>query len=224
MGEVELIEKHRLLVIHSDLFFYGKAASGKLATEIARSVELQWNEPEGKIWFRGNWHLVQFRTRGFFEPLNPEEVWYNTNARLNFFRIEEYSPADISFVDGLGCNTGYFKLANLLQTSTTAAHEYGHSLGLEHPVQLDIRGKGAPGIMFPRGTLCDPVYQYDPGKPAGVKGGTLDPRYRKVLQSDIDALALHRLKFNAHNIAVLGAFSSVYHSDYSLNEEINIFS
>ena len=106
------------------------------------------------------------------------------------FRIEECSSMDISSADGLGCNTGYFKLGNLLGHSTTAAHEYGHTLGLDHPKDLDIRGKGQPGIMYPRGTLCDPAYQYDPAAKAGGPGGTLNPFMRKVLESDIAGLRL----------------------------------
>lgn len=216
MGEVELIEQHRRLIIYSDFYFYGNAATESLAVQIATDMERHWNEPQAAIRFGNQWYEVQFQISGFHLPApDPEQIWYNTNPRLNFFRVEEFSPMDISFVDGLGCNTGFFKLANLLQTSTTAAHEYGHTLGLDHPQQLDIRGKGIPGIMFPRGTLCDPQYQYDPKQTAGVTGGTLDPRHRKVLQSDIEALKLHKLRFDKGNIAVLGAFSSIYHTNYA---------
>jgi hypothetical protein len=216
MGEVELIENHRQLIIYSDFYFYGNAATEALAVQIASDIEWHWNNPQANVRFRSEWYEVRFCIKGFHltEP-DPELIWYNTNPRLNYFRIEEFSPVDISFVDGLGCNTGFFKLANLLQTSTTAAHEYGHTLGLVHPQQLDIRGKGIPGIMFPRGTLCDPQYQYDPQQPAGVTGGTLDPRHRKVLQSDIEALKLHKLRFDKDNIAVIGAFSSIYHINYA---------
>lgn len=82
---------------------------------------------------------------------------------------------NISFVDGLNSNTGYFLLDNLLNGSTTAAHEFGHTLGLDHPHNLDIRGKGVPGIMYPRGTIVDPPYQYDPNAAPGKPGGTMNP-------------------------------------------------
>jgi hypothetical protein len=44
-----------------------------------------------------------FDIKGFYEPqLEPETVWYNTDPKLFYFRIEEYSPMHVSFVDGLG--------------------------------------------------------------------------------------------------------------------------
>ncbi len=94
--------------------------------------------------------------------LKPETVWYNDDPKLNFFRVEDYATGNISFVDAIGSNTGYLKLDNLLQTSTTIAHEYGHTLGCVHPQILDIRGGLEPAIMYPRGTICDPSLQYDP--------------------------------------------------------------
>ena len=117
-------------------------------------------------------------------------------------------------MDGLGCNTGYFKLENLYKGSTTAAHEYGHTLGLDHPTYLDIRGEGVPGIMYPRGTLVDPPYQYDPSKPAGVTGGTMHPMHRRVRQQDIEALRLHRLDIRS-NKAVVGSFTNIYHWNHA---------
>jgi hypothetical protein len=157
-------------------------------------------------------YQVVFQIEGIYEPhLTPETIYSNINSGNNYFRIEEYAPGNISFVDGLGSNTGYFKLDNLLNNSTTAAHEFGHTLGLDHPKYLDIRGQGQPGIMYPRGTLVDPQFQYDPTVPAGVKGGTLNPFTRKVLQSDIDDLKLNRLDFNKEGLAIVGDFSSVWH-------------
>jgi hypothetical protein len=68
--------------------------------------------------------------------------------------------------------------------------------------------------MYPRGTLVDPQYQYEPDKPAGTKGGTLFPIYRRVLQSDIDDLKLNRLQFE-NNQAVLGEFTNIWHPDHA---------
>jgi len=157
---------------------------------------------------------VRFFITGSHQPtITDIDIIQNTDPRNNYFRIEEFSYNNISFVDGCGCNTGYFKLENLYKGSTTAAHEYGHTIGLDHPVDMDFRGKGVPGIMYPRGTLVDTQYQYEPDKPAGEKGGTMFPIYRKVRQEDIDNLKLHRLDF-VNGKAILGDFTSVWHPNH----------
>ncbi|MEJ0083841.1 MAG: hypothetical protein WDM78_23510 [Puia sp.] len=146
-----------MIRIHSDFYFYGEAASAILAESIAKDIAGHWNEPAATVVLKNSLYSIEFIIRGFFEKdLTPETVWYNINPRNNYFRIEEVSPVHVSFVDGIQCNTGYFKLDNLINNSTTAAHEYGHTIGLDHPEQLDIRGMGQPGIMYPRGTICDP--------------------------------------------------------------------
>lgn len=215
MGEAELNKRTHQLIIHSIFYFYGEAASAGLAIQIAEDISKHWNEPAAKVNIRHDLYDVVFRIEGFYQPdLKAETVWYNDNSLFNFFRIEEYAMNNISFVDGIGSNTGYLKLDNLLQTSTTAAHEYGHTIGLVHPDILDIRGKGLPGIMYPRGTICDPEFQYDPTAEPGKPGGTLNPHHRKVLKSDIEDLKLHKLYFNEANRAVAGEFSSLYHEKH----------
>jgi len=214
MGEAELIPSSGELVIHSVFYFYGEAASGSLAEQIAQDISRHWNEPRGQVSIKRQWFSVRFLIQGIFEPdIRPEDVWNNTNPQYNYFRIEEFSRLHISFVDGLGCNTGYFKMDNLLNGSTTAAHEYGHSLGLDHPPKLDIRREGQPGIMYPRGTICDPEFQYDINALPLQPGGTLNPLTRKVLQQDIDNLKLERLRFKDGR-AVKGEFSSVFHEKH----------
>jgi hypothetical protein len=215
MGEAELHTDVHRLIIRSTIYCYGESAGQGLAIQIADDISHAWNEPKGTVKIRKEWFTLQFEIEGVYDPdLSPAYVWHNTNPRLNFFRIEEFSLHDISSVDGLGCNTGYFKLGNLLNHSTTAAHEYGHTLGLDHPKQLDVRGKGQPGIMYPRGTLCDPAFQYDPAAPAGGPGGTLNPFTRKVLTSDITDLRLSRLSFDGQSLSTLGEFSSYYHQKH----------
>lgn len=212
MGSAE-IEKSSV-IIYSHIITYGNAATPQLTEMIRDEIETMWNEPGGSLLLDSSMFKVIFRISAYYKPdIQDIDIYQNLDPRNNYFRIEEFAHGNISFVDGLGCNSGYFKLENLYKGSTTAAHEYGHTLGLEHPEQLDIRGKGIPGIMYPRGTLVDPQYQYEADKPAGAKGGTLHPMYRKVLQADIDNLKLHKLSF-ANNKAILGEFTNIWHPDH----------
>lgn len=220
MGTVQLLHQQQILLIRSVFFFYGNEATDALAQQIAFYIQQHWNEPNTMLYLQNKKWNIQFQIEGYCKQnIDPEEVWYNTNPENNYFRIEATSPTHISFVDGLGSNTGYFKLDNLLQTSTTAAHEYGHTLGLEHPEELDIRGVDMPGIMYPRGTICDPHLQYDASKTPGETGGTLNPHHRKVLPQDIIDLKLHKLRYDKSGFAVLGDFTSIYHPFYTINED-----
>lgn len=215
MGEAELNTTGSALTIYSHIICYGKCADEALTEQIREEIETMWNAPHGTVVLDGKSYAVGFRITAECRPQITElEVLQNLDPRNNYFRIEEYARGNISFVDGLGCNTGYFMLENLYRGSTTAAHEYGHTLGLDHPKVLDIRGEGVPGIMYPRGTLVDPPYQYDPTKPAGVTGGTMHPMHRRVRPLDIQLLRLHRLDFTHHK-AVVGAFTNIYHWNHA---------
>jgi hypothetical protein len=215
MGSVEL-EKQQLIIC-SHIITYGAAADPAITENIRDEIETMWNEPKASLRFNSSTFNVVFRISASFQPnITDIDIYQNLDPRNNYFRIEEFAHGNISFVDGLGCNSGYFKLENLYKGSTTAAHEYGHTLGLDHPADLDLRGKGVPGIMYPRGTLVDPQYQYDPAIPAGQKGGTMHPMYRKVLQEDIDDLKLHRLDFE-NGKAIIGEFTNVWHDDHGSN-------
>jgi hypothetical protein len=213
MGSAEY--KNNQLIIHSHIITYGNAATMEITGQMRDEIETMWNEPGVSLRFKGIIFNVVFKiTSELRAAIIPGEIYQNLDPSNNYFRIEEFAHGNISFVDGLGCNSGYFKLENLYKGSTTAAHEYGHTLGLDHPKQLDIRGTGVPGIMYPRGTLVDPQYQYDPSKPAGVTGGTMHPIYRKVKKEDIESLNLHKLIFN-NGKAIIGDFTNVYHPDHA---------
>ena len=214
MGEAEIEQSNQTITISSHIITYGDAADEAVTESIRSEIETMWNEPEGMIYLKGIPYQVTFRiTAECRRSIEMVEVLANTDPRNNYFRIEEYANGNISFVDGLGCNTGYFKLENLYVGSTTAAHEYGHTLGREHPEDCDYRGKGVPGIMYPRGTLVDPQFQYDPSKPAGVTGGTMHPMYRKVFAKDIAALRLEKLRFKNER-AIVGEFTNVFHEGH----------
>jgi hypothetical protein len=215
MGEVELKPDVNQLIIHAALFFYGDAANDALSLQIAGDIADHWNEAKGEVRIKNIIYDVLFDIEGVWaSSLTPDMVFENTNPRNNYFRIEEYASGNISFVDAVGCNTGYFKLDNLLNNSTTAAHEYGHTMGLHHPGILDIRGKGTPGIMYPRGTIVDAIYQYSPVAVPLAPGGTMNPFCRKVLPEDIDNLNLQLLVYNRYGKAIIGNFTNVWHEQH----------
>lgn len=215
MGEAELDYSKKQLLIHSHIVVYGGASDAALAEQVRAEIEDLWNEPQGEVELDALRLSVRFRITAEWRPgITELEVLQNVNPRYNFFRIEEFVVGNISFVDGLGCNTGYWKLENLYPGSTTAAHEYGHTLGLDHPRDLDLRGRGVPGIMYPRGTLVDPLFQYDPTRPAGVTGGTMHPMHRRVQPADIRHLRLQRLRFESGR-AQVGEFTNIYHWDHA---------
>jgi hypothetical protein len=218
MGTIELNTNTNQLFIHSNILLYGSLATQELLEQCVQEIETMWNEPKGQVNYKGNMYTVVFVIKGYlFNHLKPEDIFENKNPKNNYFRIEEMVQGNISFVDGLKSNTGYFKLENLYAGSTTAAHEYGHTLGLDHPLDMDLRGKGRPGIMYARGTLVDPEFQYDPNVAAGEKGGTMHPMHRRVTQHDIDNLKLNQLNLSNIN-CTLGDFSAVYHQPHTSNE------
>ncbi len=214
MGEVEINVPSDSLVIHAHIVTYGGAADMEVTERMRSEIENMWNEPRVSVIIFDLLLDLRFSiTAELIPTLDPHTVASNLNPRNNYFRIETNSVHNISFVDGLGCNTGYFQYDNLYEGSTTAAHEFGHTLGLDHPSYLDIRGIGAPGIMYPRGTLVDPQYQYDPNVAAGLPGGTMHPRFRKVRREDLRALKLNWLRFY-NNKAVLGGFTNFFHTPH----------
>jgi len=213
MGIAEITQQE--LVIESRIITYGNAASTELTGQIREEIETLWNEPGTWINIHDYYLQVVFRIAAEYRPdLTDIDIYQNLDPRNNYFRIEEFAHGNISFVDGLGCNSGYFKLENLYPGSTTAAHEYGHTLGLLHPETIDIRGKGIPGIMYPRGTLVDPEYQYEADKPAGTKGGTLHPIHRRVSDEDILLLKLHKKEFE-NGRAIIGDFTNIWHPNHA---------
>lgn len=214
MGELEIDTGNGKLIFRANIITYGNAADTIVTERIRSEIESMWNKPRAVVMVNAIMLDLDFMIEAdLVKELDPFSVVSNLDPKNNYFRIEERSFHNISFVDGLGCNTGYFQLDNLYEGSTTAAHEFGHTIGLEHPTDLDYRGYGTPGIMYPRGTLVDPEYQYDPNIEPGLPGGTMHPKFRKVRLEDIRLLNLNRLRFSKQK-AVLGEFTNVYHSTH----------
>ncbi len=210
MGTIEIDSSAKIIMISSNMICYGNSANYEISKLITEEIETMWNEPNGFIELNNSKYFVRFKIDAQYNSLiASQSIIENQNPKNNYIRIEEYAKIDISCMDAIGSNTGYFKLANLYKGSTTAAHEYGHSLGLIHPKELNIVGMGRPSIMYPRGTLVNQEFQNDVNAQPGGPGGTLNPIHRHVMQIDIDNLKLNNLI--EQDIFVIGKFTNVYH-------------
>lgn len=210
MGIIELDIDAKIILIKSTIITYGNSATYELTQQICDEIENMWNEPNGVVEINNTNYTVRFMIDAQYNSLiAPETILQNENPKNNYIRIEAFSKINISFVDGIGSNTGYFLTDNLYLNSTSAAHEYGHTLGLVHPAELNIIGKGRPSIMYPRGTLVNPEFQYDVNAIPAQNGGTLYPIHRRVMQIDIDNLQLKNKIEN--DIFVIGKFSNKFH-------------
>ena len=163
---------------------------------------------------------VAFVVNGSYnKDLTAEEVKTNIDIKNNYIRVEKETDLSSkgSYTDPspqhAGANTGYYKESEInTDGSTTEGHEHGHSLGEEHDdFGSDLRGQGQPSIGVPRGTIVDPIYQYDPNAAPGAAGGTINPEKRKVTQKDINALNLDKLKFNKDGKSQIGKLTNIYH-------------
>lgn len=174
--------------IEAELVFYGKYATDDLAQKIVLEINQMWNEPNAKLQLGSSLFDIVFNIKyvclGNSEVLS--KVLNNTDYAVNFIRIEDKNIAERSMMGfGLGENSGHWLITDQLGESTTAAHEFGHALGLPHPDQLDYRFSGNPPIMAPRGTIVDADFQWNPLAEAGAFGGTMRPIFRRVRSSEV---------------------------------------
>ena len=114
MGEAEINTAAAQLTIHAHIVTYGNAGTEAITEQLGDEIVTVWNEPQGTVVLKSELLQVQFRITAAFRPdLEELEVYQNTDPRNNYFRIEEYVHGNISFVDGIGSNSGYIKLENL---------------------------------------------------------------------------------------------------------------
>ncbi|MGA0556738.1 hypothetical protein ACO2Q8_08815 [Larkinella sp. VNQ87] len=214
-------EVRQTLTIFAQIYLYGSVATEDLASRIAGNIDRLWNGPEILLSLNEVEFLIRFEITGVHTQDPRQLLSRNRDYKKVFFRIEPETDnplGGISYMDGRNSNTGFLRLDNVgFEGSTTEAHEMGHGWGLVpgtpdgHPPNLNLIGKGQPGIMYPRGTLVDPPYQWNPSAQPGEFGGTLKPDKRVVTLEDIALLGLDQLDYDWQGRAKLGGLTNVYH-------------
>lgn len=214
-------DQNKIVELSAKLIFYGAQATEELAQKIAAEIRDLYHEPEAFITLNEETYAVRMMID--YEVVSFDEViplaYQNTNFRCNFIRIEAQNHVTRSFMGfGLGDNVGHWITSDNLGESTTAAHEFGHALGLDHPERIDFRGMENPGIMAPRGTIVDAHLQWNPLVAAGEYGGTLNPLHRRVQAYEIEAI-LNEIIFDDNGCAEIGHLTNVLFSEngYPLN-------
>ena len=171
------------LVIEAHLVLYGSLATQEVGERIVSEINRMWNQPKAAIEVDGTLFDIVFHVDfGVYSQNDTLKMFSeNISHRVNFIRIEEKNVAERSMMGfGLGENSGHWLITDQLGNSTTAAHEFGHALGLPHPDELDFRNSGNPPIMAPRGTIVDADFQWNPLAEPGMTGGTMRPIHRRV--------------------------------------------
>jgi hypothetical protein len=197
--------------IFSKLLLYGSEANDETGTSIINEINRMYNEPEvsvpigsqdAKVFFSVTYELISIA-----EAVDLAST--NQDFQNNFIRIEAKNVLTRSFMGfGLGDNSGHWLTSDQLGISTTAAHEFGHGLGLDHPPHNDYCGTNMPPpIMAPRGSLVDPQYQWSPLAKAGEFGGTMNPIYRKVTKEEI-GMIIEGLSFETTDTYYIGYLSN----------------
>jgi hypothetical protein len=137
-----------------------------------------WNAP-GKANYGGIQVGVKFNiTQSVVTETQARSLAASNGSRKNnFIRIETNNKDGVSFMGvKYGDNFGHWCTKDRLGTSTTAAHEFGHGLGLAHTART-LYGQ-QPGIMAFRGTLVDAKYTYNPSD-GDSKFTITDPQYKQ---------------------------------------------
>jgi hypothetical protein len=209
------------IVVSAKLWFYGSFASPDLVSKIVDEIISQYNEARGKVLAKetdGNiaTYLIRFEIDSAIVSVDEvfDLVQTNTDYRNNYIRIEQENILKRSFMGNeLGGNIGHWLIGDNLGESTTAAHEFGHSLGLDHPTDVDLRTRELPPpMMAPRGTLVQPRFQWNPTVNAGEFGGTMKPIYRKVCAEEVTQIFVGKT-FSADGTLNLGILSNLVYDE-----------
>ena len=212
---------HRRLIVLARLNYSSSelddASVAKTAVAGTKEIERMWNEPQASVNVDGTPYRVVFEVESAL--VTSFHKWFDTFAMdpyddkscaTNFIDVRELvDTGDRSNYD-LDGQEGIFYTSDQIGTSTTAAHEFGHAMGLNHPADAGQWREPVPGIMFPRGTFVKSQFQWDPKATFTQKGGTLNPIYRHVRAVDVQAVGFQNLNFNDAGLACVGAGQPIW--------------
>jgi hypothetical protein len=183
---IERDDASKTLRVIGRIVYSGPALTDAIAEASTREIQDMWSEIPTDVKVNGTTYRVEFQIDHVIE--GRQELPNLESCAYNFIQVVNKTNAgDRSYYTGLGSRNGVFYTSDGLGTSTTAAHEFGHGLMLDHN-DGDQQAAMVPGIMFARGTMVRPEFQWDPKAQPGAAGGTINPKFRKVRSEDIQAI------------------------------------
>lgn len=193
----------KTLKVIARLVYSGPALTETIADASTREINDMWNENPTDISINDSVYRVKFEIDYIISDrqslIDADSCAYNYITVLN-----KTNAGDRSYYTGLGTQFGVFYTSDDLGHSTTTAHEFGHGLLLDHNF-YDQREANPPGIMFARGTLVKPEFQWDPNALPGAAGGTINPIHRKVRSEDISDIPFEAAgKVSQRTLSCLG--------------------
>jgi hypothetical protein len=191
----------KTLTVEARMVYSGNALTEELARLSTDEIQRMWNETPTEVVIDNETYSVVFEVD---YVLGGGVLTQPDSCAYNFIQIlTKVYPGDRSYYSSLGARTGVFYTSDDLGHSTTAAHEFGHGILLAHNPGNQILAP-VPGIMFARGTLVRPEFQWNPLALPGQPGGTVNPIHRHVRSEDIKTIPFSALKFGLDGLSCLG--------------------
>lgn len=179
----------KIITVKSHIYLYGLVTKD-LAKKIALEINQVWNEGRPQVLISQIRYDLVFKVSASVSDLDQvRSLAEKENPESNFIRIIRgpNSHLTASFIVG-HTNSGVWLLSDKLGIAKTSAHEYGHTLGLNHPEGNSY--VGIPRIMITR-----------------FYNEALDLRDRKVLDIDIQELGINK------TTKTLGQFNRTFFFD-----------
>jgi hypothetical protein len=204
------------LTLRSHLYLYGQVDE-LLATQIADEINLVWNENNHKVEIDQKLYQLIVRVTTSVVSVNQAIAFARLNplALNNFIRINSFPNDSIPVPFILGnTNSGIWISSFNLGKSTTAAHEYGHSLGLNHPLDEGLH-MGTPRLMITDYYPVEAKYWLNPNAFSGDELARLDLNNRQLTKADVRELGLEKLNFDQQETSTIGKYDFIFIYDQS---------